>query len=146
MVAEHEDAGLSGATIDGRPGMKALLRSVRAGEVDVVLTAEWERLSRSPKGRDWPAILDACEESGAVLATPQGQMDPRNLEDQFLSGLFGLLAARERAKTARRTMKGKMERIRSGRPMPSRYPTLGYCYSKDVSGKTLTHQEWEKGR
>jgi site-specific DNA recombinase len=126
IVAEFSDEGISGSTISDRPGMLALLQTVRSGGTDIVLVTEWERLSRSPHGRDWSVILDACETSGTVLATPQGRLDPRNLEDAFLSGLFGLLAARERAKISRRTMKGKVEAARRGRYLGGKNAPFGY--------------------
>lgn len=141
VVAELADEGISGATIDARPGMLEVLRLVRSRETDFVLVSEWERLSRSPHARDWPLLLDACEESGVVLATPGGTLDARNLEDSFLAGLFGLLSARERSKITRRTLKGKIERVEQGTYLPGREPPYGYRY--DAATRSLVVHEDE---
>lgn len=42
-----EDAGISGETIDGRPGMLRLLELARTGKIQVALAVEMERFSRS---------------------------------------------------------------------------------------------------
>ena len=40
------DPGITGDTIEGRPGMMALLAAVRAGRVDAVLVRDTDRLAR----------------------------------------------------------------------------------------------------
>lgn len=136
IVAEHCDAGISGETLEARPEMLKLLAATREGRFDVVLAVEWERFSRSRHGRDWGTILGASEEGGAKLAVPGQVLDPTSPEDSFLGGLFGLLAAREKAKMIARTSRGIRERVRSGRWWGSLRP-FGYVVGAD--GKLVPH-------
>ena len=46
VAEEHKDDGISGAEFDRRPGFQALLESVKAKRVDVVVTMELSRLGR----------------------------------------------------------------------------------------------------
>jgi site-specific DNA recombinase len=125
-----EDRGISGETIDERPAFCRLLDALRAGRVDLVLAVEWERFSRSQHARDWATILAVVEEAGARLAIPGQVLDPASPEDSFLGGLFGLLAAREKAKFLGRTARGARERVKSGRYWGSTRP-FGYRVGDD---------------
>ena len=58
VVAEHEDDGISGWSTGNRPGFLALMSAVRAGEVDVILFRDIERLARGP---DLPVVCRQLE-------------------------------------------------------------------------------------
>lgn len=113
IVGWYEDLGISGKTLDHRPGALRLLEDVRRGVADLVLMVEFERLSRG-SGADWDRILAALDEGGAKLATPSQILDPRCVEDAFLQDLFAALARRERRKTAERSARGRRESVRAG--------------------------------
>lgn len=61
------DASLSGASVVDRPGLQALLCAVRAGEVDLVLTEDLDRLAR--RLADTAAIRDQLKFAGVRLVT-----------------------------------------------------------------------------
>jgi site-specific DNA recombinase len=136
VVGRREDLGISGKTIDERPGMLELLEDLRAGRADYALAVEFERFSRGSSA-DWDRLLDACERGGAKLATPSQIIDPRCPEDLFMGDLFGALSRRERRKTAERSARGMRERVRAGK-WNGRAP---YGYRTTDSGHLEPHSE-----
>src|SRR3954471_3387194 len=47
VIAWHEDAGISGKSIAGRPGLGAALEAVETGQAAGIVVAKLDRLSRS---------------------------------------------------------------------------------------------------
>jgi site-specific DNA recombinase len=58
VVAEHEDDGISGWSTGNRPGFQALMQAARAGQIDVILFRDIERLARGP---DLPVVCRQLE-------------------------------------------------------------------------------------
>ena len=74
VVATHEDADLSAYSAKvKRPGFEAVLRAVGDGEADIVLAWKLDRLLRRP--RDFEALWQLCEASGANVATVTDGID-----------------------------------------------------------------------
>ncbi len=134
----YEDAGISGETIEARPAFRKLLKDAEAKRFDVALAVEMERFSRSTDLFDWLQIRQTFRKAGIKFGTPAQLFDPDDLEDRFLSILFGALAAREKEKFVARSMRGKAEATRQGRYVGSRAP-FGY----HVDGGALLVKEEE---
>jgi DNA invertase Pin-like site-specific DNA recombinase len=111
----YEDAGLSGETIAARPAMRRLLSDAARGTFEIALAVEMERFSRSRDGVDLATIKGVFRQSGIRFGTPAQLFDPDDVEDDFISGLLGLLASREKQKLARRTQEGRLQASRQGR-------------------------------
>lgn len=126
----YEDAGLSGETIDARPAMRRLIEDILARKVDVVLAVEMERFSRARDGVDLALFKRVCREAGVRFGTPAQLFNPDDVEDDFVSGLLGLLAAREKSKIVERTARGRVEAARRGRFVAA-VPPYGYCRATD---------------
>lgn len=87
VVAAHSDNDISAYSGKPRPGYRALLASVVAGEVDVVLVWHTDRLHRSPS--ELEGWIDAAQAHAVAvhtvkagpldLATPSGRMVARML-------------------------------------------------------------------
>jgi site-specific DNA recombinase len=134
----YEDAGISGETISARPDMQRLLRDAEAKRFDVALAIEMERFSRSTDLFDWLTIRQTFRKANVKFGTPAQLFDPDDLEDRFLSLLFGALSAREKEKLLARSMRGKAEATRQGRYVGGQ-PPLGYY----LDGGTLLVNEKE---
>ncbi len=139
----YEDAGLSGETIEGRPAMHRLLEDVLARKVDVVLAVEMERFSRARDGVDLAVIKRVFRDAGVRFGTPAQLFDPDDVEDDFVSGLLGLLASREKFKTVERTSRGRVEAARRGRFVAA-VPPYGYIRTSD--GLAIYEREAEAVR
>lgn len=120
------DPGISGETLDQRPGIQQLLKEVAAGGYGVVLSVELERFSRSQSLFDWLTLKQVFRQAGVKFGTPGQLYDPADVEDDFLSDLFGSLSKREKAKLLARTRRGKLEAARQGRYLTAIAP-FGYA-------------------
>jgi site-specific DNA recombinase len=92
--AIYEDAGISGETLEGRPGMVALLEAVDAGGVAGVLVVDESRLSRDDVSG--ALIRDRLRRAEARLAMPgRGELDLSDPSASFVAGILGQAAAFE---------------------------------------------------
>lgn len=108
-VRHFFDAGLSGASMIGRSGLQALLRAVRAGEVDLLVTEHTDRLSR--RLADLAAIFDQCRFAGVRLVTmAQGEIDETKIA---FMGLMAQQFLKDLAQKTHRGLRGQVERGRS---------------------------------
>jgi site-specific DNA recombinase len=133
----YEDAGISGETIDARPEMRRLLQDVIARKFDIVLAVEMERFSRSRDGVDLAFIKRLFREAGVRFGTPAQLFDPQDVEDDFVSGLLGLLASREKQKIVERTTRGREEAARRGRYVSGQIP---FGYRRGENGTLTIHE------
>jgi site-specific DNA recombinase len=135
----YKDAGISGETLDARPEMLRLLDDARKKKIQVALAAELERFSRSTDLFDWLEIRKILRAAGVKYGTPAQIFDPNDVEDAFLSVLFGALSAREKQKIVERTKRGRVEAARRGRYVSGHAP-FGY---RKISGGSLAIYESE---
>jgi site-specific DNA recombinase len=101
-----------------------LLQDAAAGKFEIALVVEMERFSRSRDGADLAVIKRVFRESGIRFGTPAQLFNPDDVEDDFISGLLGLLSSREKQKMIKRTQDGRLEASRRGLYMgrvPYRY-------------------------
>lgn len=101
IVAWHEDAGLSGATIGKRPGLLAALADLDAGRAGVLLAKDATRLTRSLA--DLGALLSAAERDGWCVITADGLVDTCDPLGAMLPSFLGIVGELERKFTSQRT-------------------------------------------
>lgn len=130
IVREYEDAGISGETIDARPAFRELLAAAAAGEFDVLLVIDLDRLSRSQDLHAWAEISGTLRDASVRLVTPSQEIDFRDEDDSFLGALFALLSGREKQKILKRTRRGLEQAVREGRWIGGTSP-FGYRYDKN---------------
>ena len=108
VVAVHEDAGISGASVINRPGLQRLLADAAAQKFDVLVTESLDRLSRSQA--DIAALYERLTFMGVRIET---------LADGHVSeihvGLKGTMAALFLKDLAQKTRRGQMGRVKAGR-------------------------------
>jgi DNA invertase Pin-like site-specific DNA recombinase len=107
IVATFSDAAISGSTIL-RPGYQAMLASIRAGEVDVVLAESQDRFSRDLE--HVAALYKLAQFKGVRLVTLA-----ENELNTLTVGLKGTMGALYLTDLADKTRRGLMGRIRKGR-------------------------------
>lgn len=94
------DAGESARDLD-RPGVARVLDMVDSSDVDVVLVAKLDRLTRST--RDLDNLLDRMRKADVALVSLSENLDTASATGRMMVGLLALLAQWEREIIAERT-------------------------------------------
>lgn len=124
----YVDDGWSGRDLN-RPAMARLRADVRAGQVDCVLVAKLDRLSRNLRDTvnlclgEWQD--EAAEGRRAVLKSISEPFDTFTDFGRMVFGLLAMFAEFERQRIAERTWSGKAARAEEGRNAGHRAP-YGY--------------------
>src|SRR4051794_25499069 len=127
IVAEFEDRGASGASLD-RPGLDALRDVVASGSIDLVLAQDRDRFAREPAYHY--LLSKEFEEYGCKMRSLNDRGD-NTPEGELTDGILDQLAKYERAKTAERTRRGKLQKARSGKVVGNGTPPYGFYYADD---------------
>ncbi len=123
VVAEREDAGVSGGFLLSRQGMQAALADIQAGRADALICANLSRFSRDAEHQH--TLKREIEAAGGRVifcdmdfdATPEGDL---------AFGIMGNFAAYERQVIRKRTMSGKRRRAEEGQQPQRSRPPFGY--------------------
>jgi DNA invertase Pin-like site-specific DNA recombinase len=83
-----------------RPGWDAMLQAITNREVDAIVVYHGDRLIRQPT--DLEFLIEVAEKQGILLASPRGERDLGNHDDQFILRIEVAAAHREVASTSRR--------------------------------------------
>ncbi len=122
VLEEVADAGYSGASLE-RPGMDRMRDLVAAGGVSVVLAQDRDRFAREP-AYHYLLRREFGEHGTKIRAlNDRGDDSP---EGELTDGILDQLAKFERAKTAERTRRGRLQKAREGKVMASRSPRYGF--------------------
>src|SRR2546421_7376951 len=89
VVVIDDDQGISGQSVENRPGFQRLLAEVSLGHVGVVFGREMSRLARSRK--DWHQLLELCGLFQVLIGDAEGVCEPTGAKDRSLPGLRGLM-------------------------------------------------------
>src|SRR5215210_7003159 len=111
VLEEVADPGQSGASL-ARPGMDRIRDLVAAGGVAVVLAQDRDRFAREPAYLY--LLKKEFEEHGTKLRSLNDRGDD-SPEGQFTDDVLDVMAKFERAKTAERTRRGKLQKARKGK-------------------------------
>jgi DNA invertase Pin-like site-specific DNA recombinase len=98
-VAVFEDAGISGASMNGREGLHAALKSTTKGMA--LVTYSISRLARSTK--DLLAIAETLRTRKAALVSVTEQIGTASAMGEFFFTVMGAIATLERKVTGERT-------------------------------------------
>jgi site-specific DNA recombinase len=137
VVEEVVDPGQSGASLE-RPGMDRVRDLVAAGGVSLVLAQDRDRFARKPA-----YLYLLREEFGARGTRIRGLSDRGDdtPEGQLTDGILDQLAKFERAKTAERTRRGKLQKAREGKVIATMKPPYGFRYNEARDALTLYEPE-----
>src|SRR5947209_10181408 len=112
VLVIDDDQGISGSSVENRPGFQRLLAEVSLGHVGIVFGREMSRLARSCK--DWHQLLELCGVFQVLLADADGVYDPSDYNDRMLLGLRGMMSEAELHVLRTRLHHGKLNKARRG--------------------------------
>src|SRR4051812_5271251 len=112
VLVIDDDQGVSGQSIDNRPGFQRLPAEVSLGRVGIVFGREVSRLSRSNK--DWHQLLELCSLFQVLIGDADGLYDPTDYNDRLLLGLRGMMSEAELHVLRTRLHHGKLNKARRG--------------------------------
>ena len=112
VLVIDDDQGISGSSVENRPGFQRLLAEVSLGHVGIVFGREMSRLARSCK--DWHQLLELCGVFQVLLANADGVYDPADFNDRLLLGLKGTMSEAELHILRARLHQGKLNKARRG--------------------------------
>lgn len=121
------DDGKSAKDLD-RPGARRLMRMVKKREVDCVVIAKLDRLTRSV--RDLGELIDLFEEHGVEFASVADHIDTSTASGRLVLNVMGSVAQWERETIGERTSE-VLTRMRKQGKRVSHIATFGYRLNKD---------------
>lgn len=123
VVETYVDDGISGETVDARPGFQKLLADAERRSFEAVLVIDLDRITRSRRSAEGALIYDHLREHRVKIATPgQGVIDLEDEDQDLLAGIKRELAKWEKRKILSRMMRGKREAARQARRFGCRDP------------------------
>lgn len=134
VAAVFTDRARSGASIHGRPGVSEMLAAAKAGQFDILIVEELDRLSRSQS--DLASIYDRLTFVGIDILT----LHEGGRTDQIRVGVRGIVSALFLTDLAHKVRRGAAGNIRQGKHAG------GLAYGYDVTpGKpgqwTINHAQ-----
>jgi DNA invertase Pin-like site-specific DNA recombinase len=118
LVHVFEDAGASGKSMSGRPGLQEALGAVEGGEADVLLVSKLDRLSRSLV--DFAGLMQRAQRKGWQLVALDVNIDTTTAAGALVANVMASVAEWERRTIGERTAAAlavkKANGVRLGRP------------------------------
>src|SRR3954447_8740145 len=136
VLKEIQDAGQSGASLE-KPGMDRVRDLVADGGVSVVLAQDRDRFAREPAYHY--LLRREFEEHGTKIRALNDRGD-ESPEGELTDGILDQLGKYERAKTAERTRRGKLQKAREGKVLAGHAPPYGFRYN-DARDNYLVDEE-----
>ena len=134
LVVERIRDTASGFTLE-RPGIERARQMLRQGSVDVVIAYAVDRLSRNQNHIG--VLFDEVEQAGARLEFVTEKFEDTAV-GRFILAARAFIAEIEREKIAERTMRGKIERAKSGRlPQGTGKGCYGYLYHRESGRRSV---------
>jgi site-specific DNA recombinase len=130
VLEEVEDPGQSGASLE-RPGMDRVRDLVAASGVSLVLAQDRDRFAREPAYHY--LLKREFEEHGTKIRALNDRGD-ESPEGELTDGILDQLAKYERAKTAERSRRGKLRKVREGKIVAGPAPAYGFRFNDARDG------------
>jgi site-specific DNA recombinase len=124
LVEVVADEGESAKTLD-RPGVVRVLSMIDRRQVEGVVVAKLDRLTRST--RDLADIVETCERRRVALASVSESLDTSTACGRLVVSMLGVVAQWEREATAERTSAALDAKRRQGRRYCGKAP-YGYRF------------------
>lgn len=139
LVEICEDAGFSGKTLD-RPGLQQALAMLRSGQVDGLVVAKIDRLSRSVV--DWNTLVDCffSEKAGKSLFSVADSIDTRTAAGRMVLNIIVVIGQWEREVVVERTRDALQDKIRNS----ERVGEIRYGYDLAEDGVHLVENTSEQ--
>jgi len=119
LAGAYEDAGASGKSVSGRPGLQAALVAVESGDADGIVVAKLDRLSRSLL--DFAALMERSRRKGWALIALDLGIDTSTPAGEMMAHVLATFAQFERRLIGQRTKDAlavkRAEGVVLGRPV-----------------------------
>jgi DNA invertase Pin-like site-specific DNA recombinase len=109
-----------------REGFERVVASVAMGQVGIVLSREASRLGRTDK--DWCRLMEVCSVFGTLIGDAERVYDLKQLDDQLMLGIKGMLSVVELSTIKMRLLQGMEAKAARGelfRRVPAGYVREG---------------------
>lgn len=123
VVAEYTDNETSASKSRSKAAWPRMLSALRAGEADVVIAVDIDRLVRSLRD-----LLELME-TGAAVLTVDGELDLTTADGEFRASMMASLARFETKRKSERQLRANEHRTSLGKPNPQR---RRYGYETDT--------------
>ena len=138
LIALHEDAGVSGKTMN-RPALDVALRSLDIGEGSVLMVAKLDRLTRSV--HDATGLMARAEYAGWGLVALDAPVDTTTPQGAAMAQVLAVFAELERRLIGERTKAAlavcRSQGVRLGRPPNLPADLIARIVQLRDSGRTL---------
>ena len=118
LVRVFEDAGASGKSLNGRPGLQEALQAIEGGEADALVVAKLDRLSRSLL--DFAGLMERGRKQGWSLVALDLGVDTSTPSGEMMASVLATFAQFERRLIGQRTKDAlavkRAQGVRLGRP------------------------------
>jgi len=129
-VACFSDPAYSGSSMN-RPGIRALMRQIEAGEIKVVLIFKLERVLRSTD--EWGPFRSFLQQHGCRLLSPTEDLSDETPSGRLKNNLLMSVAEYERLNTAEKIRIKLNEQAKRGFWTGGQVP-FGYNYDEELQG------------
>jgi site-specific DNA recombinase len=138
VLEEVTDAGYSGASLE-RPGMDRV-RELVAGGVYVVIAQDLDRISREPWHYEY--LRSLFEDHATELRSLDDSGDDSPM-GEFMRYIRRGVAKLEKQDIAKRTRRGKLEKAREGKIVPTMKAPYGFRYNETRDALVVHEAEME---
>lgn len=118
LLAVYEDAGVSGKSLAGRPGLQEALQAVEDGPGSALVVAKLDRLSRSLL--DFASLMERSRRKGWALVALDLGVDTTTPSGEMMANVLAVFAQFERRLIGQRTKDALAQKraagVRLGRP------------------------------
>lgn len=139
LAALFEDAGASGKSLSGRPGLSAALNELESGRASTLVVAKLDRLSRSLL--DFSGLMERSRREGWSLVALDLGVDTTTPSGEMMANVLAVFAQFERRMIGQRTRDALAEKraagVRLGRPRVLPGDTLALVRELRAGGLTL---------
>lgn len=105
----------TGTTLTGRPEMMKILDRIAAGEIQVIIVQDLDRLARPEDAVVYNTIRQVIMEYNAIIFTHTSRVDLNDDDDDFMADITMSVAKKERRRTMKRIMRSLKAKAEQGR-------------------------------
>lgn len=115
LIGIYYDSGISGLTIDKRPGFKRLIRHCQEGKIDLVITKSISRFSRNAK--DLLEIVELLKEHNVTVFFEKEKIDSSKTRHKFFLTALAAVYQQESLTISEHVKWGFEKKNRMGEPV-----------------------------
>ena len=140
VYGDYGDEGISGKSVEDRPGVKRLINDIKLKKIDIVVLYKFDRLTRD--SRDTEDFIELIQNYNIlVYALSGGKVDVSTPSGRFNTRILGAAAQFEREQIVDRVVDGFIKKVKKGYSLCSSTVTYGYDRPKHQEIQTINPEE-----